>query len=221
MNATDYNAQQLASGALTAEHVTELVKMWQAEHPDLVVDGKAGPATIATIARAMAPNPAPFLHCPLPVLPDGRRAVITSEFRPADRPNHDGVDWFYSWRPGDKPNFVGDHGAAGKVDGHPKWGVPLGTCGMAAAAGVVAFAGDSPTGHRLWIDHGNGWCTGYFHLLDLRVTVGQRVESGAPLGLIGDNPKDNDARHLHFELSPSPAPPGHYAPTDPVPFLLK
>ena len=50
--AAEYNAAQLASGALTAEHVTELVKAWQAGVPGLVVDGKAGPATIASLLLA-------------------------------------------------------------------------------------------------------------------------------------------------------------------------
>lgn len=44
-----YNAAQLAAGALTAAHVTELVAFWQAGHHPLEVDGMAGPATIATL----------------------------------------------------------------------------------------------------------------------------------------------------------------------------
>ncbi len=112
---------------------------------------------------------------------------------------------------------MGDHGAAGKKsDGSPKWVVPTGTLAIAAAAGVVQLAGDSATGHRVWVDHGNGYRTGYFHLLDLRVVVGARVVAGAALGLVGDNPADNDGRHLHFEVSPI----DRYAPLDPEPFLL-
>lgn len=210
MTPADYNAAQLASGALTATHVTALVRAWQQAHA-LIADGMAGPQTIASL------RPARFLACPLPRLPDGRTAVVTSEFRPADRPDHAGVDWFFSWRPGDKPDFVGDGGCAGKTaDGHPKWVVPSGVCAIAAAPGKVTLAGDSPTGHRVWIDHGNGLRTGYFHLLDLRVTVGLMVNAGTALGLVGDNPADNDARHLHFELSPV----DRYEPMDPVPYLV-
>lgn len=210
----DYNAAQLAAGTLTAEHVTKLVSYWQAMH-QLVEDGMAGPRTIASIVTAG--RPAPFLACPLPTLVDGRKAQVTSEFRPPDRPNHDGVDWFYSWRPGDKPDFVGDKGCAGKnADGTPRWVVPTGTLAIAAAAGRVTLAGNSPTGYRIWIDHGNGLRTGYFHLLDCRVLVGTFVPVGHPLGLVGDNPADNDGRHLHFELSPV----DRYAPIDPVPYLV-
>lgn len=44
----DYNAAQLASGTFTADHVTELVRHWQAGH-GLTADGMAGPRTIASL----------------------------------------------------------------------------------------------------------------------------------------------------------------------------
>jgi murein DD-endopeptidase MepM/ murein hydrolase activator NlpD len=219
----DFNASQMALGKLTVSHVTELVRFWQAhQQPPLAIDGLAGPQTIASLDAATAGSPwgrppAPFLRCPLPQLADGRLAVVTSSFRPPDRLNHDGCDWFYSWVVGDKPDFVGDHGAAGKTPaGKPKWVVPTGTLAIAAASGKIQLASDSATGHRVWVDHGNGWRTGYFHLLDLRVKVGDVVSVGAPLGLVGDNPADNDGRHLHFELSPV----DRYEPTDPQLCLL-
>lgn len=213
MSAADFNAAQFAAGELTWARITELVRAWQASH-GLAVDGMAGPTTIASIEAAERPKP--FLACPLPALSDGRQATITSEFRPADRPNHDGIDWFYQWKTGDMPDFVGDRGAAGKnSDGSPRWVVPYGVCAIAAAAGKVTLAGNSPTGYRVWIEHGNGLRTGYFHLLDVRVTVGQAVAAGAQLGLVGDNPADHDGRHLHFELSPV----DRYAPMDPVPYM--
>lgn len=195
---------------LNTEHVTTLVRHWQATH-GLAVDGIAGPLTIASIEAGRR-----FLRSPLPVLADGRRAQVTSEFRPADRPNHNGVDLFYRWAAGDQPDFVGDRGAVGTIDGHPKWVVPTGTRALAAAAGKVQLAGNSGTGYRVWIDHGNGLRTGYFHLLDVMVSVGVVVATGAPLGLVGDNPADHDGRHLHFELSPV----DRYEPIDPVPWMV-
>lgn len=213
--ADEYNAAQLDSGALTPTHVTALTTAWQATH-GLTVDGKAGPNTIASINAAIAP--APFLKCPLPTLPDGRPAQITSSFRPPDRPNHDGCDWFYRWKKGDSPSFVGDKGCAGtNPDGTPKWVVPYGVPAIAAASGRVVLAGSSATGYRAWVDHGNGFKTGYFHLTGLRVVEGQHVNAGDPIGDVGDNPADNDARHLHFELSPV----GVYAPMDPEQYLIK
>jgi murein DD-endopeptidase MepM/ murein hydrolase activator NlpD len=212
MTPDEYNAAQMASGALSVAHVTKLVEAWQAAH-GLVVDGKAGPITLASII----PAPAPFvLRSPLPVLAGGRKPVVTSEFRPADRPNHNGVDLFYRWVAGDQPDFVGDHGCAGKnADGTPRWVVPTGTLALAAAPGVVRDAGPSLTGFRCWIDHGNGMRSGYFHLLDMRVTNGQHVQLGHELGLVGDNPVDHDGRHLHFELSPVDS----YSPMNPAPYL--
>lgn len=214
-SAAEYNAREISAGRVTADDLTELVKHWQASHAGLEVDGMAGPATVASIRAAM--RPPPFLRSPLPVLPDGRAAVITSAFRTKDRPKHDGVDLFYRWQPGDKPDFVGDKGAAGaNPDGTPKWVVPYGVCAIAAAAGVVQRAENSKTGYLVWIDHGNGLRTGYFHLRDVRVLIGRRVELGQALGEIGDNPADHDARHLHFELSPV----DRCSPMDPAPYLV-
>jgi murein DD-endopeptidase MepM/ murein hydrolase activator NlpD len=221
--ADEYNARQLDARELKPWHITELVLFWQAHHGPLVVDGQAGPATIesldASIARrAPPPVVAPFLACPLPPLPDGRHAEVTSSFRPPDRPTHNGCDWFYRWKPGDVPNFVGDGGCEGrKPDGSPAWVVPFGVPALAAAAGTVRAAANSATGWYVWIDHGNGLRSGYFHLLDVRVRPGQHVEIGDTLGLVGHNPSDRDGRHLHFEVSPV----GPYSPTDPAPYLLR
>lgn len=213
----EYNAAEIAAGRVTVDDITTLVKHWQASHHPLEVDGKAGPNTVKSI-RASA-RPAPFLHNPLPKLPDGRTAVITSAFKTHNptRPDHDGVDLFYPWRPGDKPDRVVDGGAAGRnPDGTPRWGVPDGTCAISAAPGVVQLADFTATGYRVWIDHGNGFRSGYFHLRDCRVLVGQRLMVGHPLGLVGDNPADHDARHLHFELSSVDS----YAPIDPKQYMI-
>jgi hypothetical protein len=43
-----YNAAQLASGALSPKHVVELVRYWQKGHR-LVADGMAGPKTLASL----------------------------------------------------------------------------------------------------------------------------------------------------------------------------
>lgn len=215
-SARDYNVDQLHAGHLTPEHVTELVRAWQAAHPPLEVDGMAGPATIASITATF--RPAAFLHCPLPALADGRRAVITSGFRPPDRPGHYGCDFFYPWKTGDLPAAAGDHGAEGRnADGTPRWVVPTGTYAQSAARGRVTFAAMTPTGGAVWIDHGNGIRSGCFHLSSLVVTVGQVVEVGQPLGIVGDNPLDSDGSHCHFEVSPTDS----YSPMDPELYLIR
>lgn len=221
MTSEDYNQLELVSGRLTIAEITALVRFFQ-EHNGLDPDGKAGPRTQAEIDKLLAPvAPLPdhankFLFSPMMRLVDGRTAVITSSFKPPDRPKHVGIDLFYPWKVGDKPDFVGDKGGAGKQpNGRPKWVVPYGVYAYAAAAGRIQIAGASPTGFRCWIDHGNGLRSGYFHLLSLTVATGQTVAAGQPLGLVGDNPADHDGRHLHFELSPV----DRYAPIDPEPYL--
>lgn len=227
--ADDFNRGELAAGRLTAAHISALVEEFQKAN-GLNPDAKAGKDTRALLDDLVAipvvslsgaiPTPAQFsLANPLPTLADGRTARLTSAFQSKDRPDHNGVDLFYRWKAGDKPDFVGDKGCATKLpDGTPKWVIPYGTTARASAPGVVQLCGPSPTGFRVWIDHdGNGLRTGYFHLLDLAVGIlpGVRVATGDSLGLVGDNPKDRDARHLHFELSPV----GRYAPIDPAPYL--
>ncbi len=224
--ADDYNHAELVAGRLTMAHITELVRFWQTESQSgLSPDGMFGPKTRAEVDVALGRHAmpvVPFLSSPMPKLgsvnSQYRVAQITSGHHSVnpDRPNHNGCDFFYRWQPGDLPNFVGDKGGATKQkDGTPKWVVPYGVNAIAAASGKVQIAGNSMTGYRCWIDHGNGWRTGYFHLLDLRVHVGQEVKIGAPLGLVGDNPADHDGRHLHFELSPV----DRYAPVNPEPYF--
>lgn len=219
--ADDYNKAELAAGRLTIAHVTELVRKFQAG-AGLAADGMCGPNTRRALEAEMMPAPATVklvLSLPLPTLADGRKPQITSEFRPKDRPNHDGVDFFYRWASGDEPSFVGDKGCAGKnADGTPKWCVPYGTFAVAAAHGIVQLAGNSTTGYRCWVEHpGTGLRTGYFHLLDLKVSAGSNVRAGDPIGRVGDNPRDHDGRHLHFEVSPV----DRYAPIDPAPFFAR
>jgi Peptidase family M23 len=222
MSKADYfNHAELVAGRLTMAHITELVMYYQRSEGYLAVDGMFGPATRKDLEdygefhTATAPKQDKFLSCPMPLLgPYHRVAQVTSGHNSVnpDRPDHNGCDFFYRWQPGDLPDFVGDKGGATKQkDGTPKWVVPYGVHALAAAGGKVQIAGNSPTGYRLWIDHGNGWRTGYFHLLNLKVAVGQGVTVGQPLGLVGDNPKDHDGRHLHFELSPV----DRYAPVNP------
>ncbi len=53
-NARDYNAKLLQSGVLTADHITELARVYQA-HKGLAADGKCGPLTRDHIARDTRP----------------------------------------------------------------------------------------------------------------------------------------------------------------------
>jgi murein DD-endopeptidase MepM/ murein hydrolase activator NlpD len=76
-----------------------------------------------------------------------------------------------------------------------------GKCGadvIAAAAGKVITAGKASDGAiRVIVDHGNGWTTGYWHLHDEVVSVGQKLGLGQLLGHLGST-GNSTACHLHF-----------------------
>jgi murein DD-endopeptidase MepM/ murein hydrolase activator NlpD len=207
----------LERGTLTPRDISFLVAYFQEDHAQLVEDGKPGPRTIEALRSYYV---IPKIY-PLSVLPDGRLPTVTSGFKTKNpsRPNHDGCDFFYRYDPTiDPPVKQGDGGATTGADGKPKWFIPSGIIGstaLAAADGVVSEAGNSKTGWRCWVDHGDGMRTGYFHLRELSVQKGDHVRLGDALGRVGDNPADIDAQHLHFEVSPI----GTYQPTDPEVWL--
>jgi murein DD-endopeptidase MepM/ murein hydrolase activator NlpD len=77
---------------------------------------------------------------------------------------------------------------------------PAGTPVTAPAAGVVVLA--EPLfvrGNAVVIDHGNGVFTGYWHMQELAVKPGDRVEAGDLLGRVGSTGLSTGA-HLHWEL---------------------
>src|SRR4051812_601590 len=85
---------------------------------------------------------------------------------------------------------------------HP--GIDL-TAGMgsfvgAAAAGRVSFAGYfDGYGQLVVIAHGSGVRTFYAHLSAISVRVGQRINAGAQVGLVGAT-GEATGPHLHFEV---------------------
>jgi murein DD-endopeptidase MepM/ murein hydrolase activator NlpD len=109
----------------------------------------------------------------------------------------------FSW-PADGPitSYFGEvaptspRGHAG-LDIAPPYGAPV----LAAAAGLVveATTAGGPYGIMAVLDHGDGFTTLYAHLSRLSVEIGQQVEPGQPLGLIGSTGYSTGP-HLHFEL---------------------
>lgn len=198
--AAKYNA-----GRADSEDVTKLTYIVQQyfgfKGKDL--DGQFGPKTKAAVHDAVGrqgPQLPSNLVWPMHRLggPNTwREPKVTSGFKHPARPNHVGADLFYPYHPAlDPPMKVGDGGRT------TKWWVPddgMGSAAYAVADGVVEMAGWRPTGYRVWIDIGD-YSVGYFHLSDLKVKVGQKVQQGQPIGTIGHNPVDTDAKHLHFEL---------------------
>lgn len=69
-----------------------------------------------------------------------------------------------------------------------------------AGAGVVVLAEELEIhGRAVIIDHGGGVLSGYFHLDQIEVKVGQQVDKGDPLGVMGSTGLSTGP-HLHWEL---------------------
>ena len=54
-------------------------------------------------------------------------------------------------------------------------------------------------GNAVVVDHGRGVMSGFWHLSQIHVVEGQRVEPGTPLGLVGNTGLSTGA-HLHWEV---------------------
>jgi len=212
MSAEEFNRKQIAEGKLTDSMITKLVEAWQRGQLGLTVDGYAGENTLSSLSRGSEIEK----FWPLACLEDGRKPQITSGFYTENpsRSTHHGVDLFFKWLDSDPDVPTGDGGAI-KKNGKRRWWYPPGTVAIAAADGVVQASDDTGTGHRVWVDHGNGERTGYFHGSKLLVAKGDVVLAGTPLIVVGDNPKGHDAKHLHFEVSPV----DKYAPKNPRTWL--
>ena len=71
---------------------------------------------------------------------------------------------------------------------------------LAFAQGTVCFAGyDESYGWHIKIDHGDGWVTLYAHCSKLYVSLGQEVNPGDRIALVGSTGLATGP-HLHFEL---------------------
>ena len=71
----------------------------------------------------------------------------------------------------------------------------------AAAAGRIAWAGAMPIrGNSVLVDHGAGVVTGYHHLLEWNVEVGQMVEAGEIIAKMGST-GFSTGPHLHWEMT--------------------
>jgi murein DD-endopeptidase MepM/ murein hydrolase activator NlpD len=71
---------------------------------------------------------------------------------------------------------------------------------LAADNGTVVFAGeDGGYGNKVVIDHNNGMRTLYAHLSSIDVSVGQTVQKGSKIGIMGST-GNSTGIHLHFEV---------------------
>jgi len=191
----NYNTERVRHGHITEADLSKLTSHWQRHHK-LTDDGLCGPLTtisLRTLDASIVPTDAVW---PLPVLTDGRKPLITSghAHENTHRPNHFGVDIMYQRSSTDGDLRVGDGEAT------RQYFVPRDVRAVAFAGGTITYSSKVTTGWRLWIHHGKGFHTGYFHLVDSTLTPGHLVERGEPLGYVGHAPNGDDPRHLHFEM---------------------
>ena len=77
---------------------------------------------------------------------------------------------------------------------------PEGTRIRAVAAGIVTWAGPrGGYGNMVQVDHGNGYATRYGHAYQVLVHVGETVNRGDVLALVGDTGRSTGP-HVHFEV---------------------
>ena len=71
----------------------------------------------------------------------------------------------------------------------------------ACLTGVILYCGFSKEdGYFTIIDHSNGFVSIYKHLKINLKKVGQRIQSGDSIGIVGNSGEDSTDPHLHFEL---------------------
>ena len=77
---------------------------------------------------------------------------------------------------------------------------PEGSDVVAVAAGIVSYSGRrSGYGWVIEVNHGNGYTTRYAHNKKNLVTVGDRVDKGQRIGLVGKSGRSTGP-HVHFEV---------------------
>ncbi len=119
---------------------------------------------------------------------------LSAEVSPAGRPVQKG--WLSSKYGMRTDPFTGKQDHHKGVDLAGKEGTEV----IATAAGVVTWSGKrSGYGNMVEVTHGNGYVTRYGHNKEHLVQVGQRVEKGQVIALMGNTGRSTGP-HVHFEV---------------------
>jgi len=108
--------------------------------------------------------------------------------RPFPKGKSFGVKRSYNGKPEDQPHTGTDYPT------------PVGSPVIAVADGTVVLAADLfYSGNSVFIDHGDGMVSMYFHLSDINVTAGEEVKKGHTLGKVGSTGRATGP-HLFFGI---------------------
>jgi murein DD-endopeptidase MepM/ murein hydrolase activator NlpD len=119
---------------------------------------------------------------------------LSAAIRPEGRPVEQGFISSYFGERSDP--FTGHEAFHKGVDFAGTAGAPV----VAVAAGVVTWAGErSGYGTLVEVNHGKGYVTRYAHNERTLVSVGQTVERGQPIALMGST-GHSTGPHVHFEV---------------------
>lgn len=119
---------------------------------------------------------------------------LSLEIRPSGRPVREGYISSYFGERMDP--FNGEDAFHKGVD----FASDAGTDVLAVASGIVTWAGPREGyGNLVEINHGNGYVTRYAHAARTLVTVGDEVERGQAIAVVGSTGRSTGP-HVHFEV---------------------
>lgn len=130
-------------------------------------------AEVKSVLRQTRPRDPEFslaLGKPSSPLPNGDNFGVCRKFNDIDKNRHTGIDY----------------------------PVGMGNNVLSVAAGTVSLTGDHFfSGQSVYVNHGNGLTTMYFHLSEINVAKGDKVQKGDSIGKIGSTGRSTGP-HLHL-----------------------
>lgn len=198
------NAHMIRLNAL-GKRLTEMANLNKGEFNFDQEPAQGGPENEADLSVPAAPELTGMLDRLLHQIEDRERQLtvlenliatrnLNHQLVPNGRPVAEG--WISSYFGSRSDPFTGHRAHHKGVDFAGPAGAPV----VAVASGVVTFAGErSGYGQLVEITHGNGYLTRYGHNQELLVKVGDKVEKGQSVSLIGSTGRSTGP-HLHFEV---------------------